>query len=100
QRVTRAARNKRLADFPTEPGADRDVLQIRVLRIEPARSSRELIESRVDAAGSGKNRGGQRIGVSGLELRAFAIFDQSPHDFMFGRQSDEGLFVRGVLAVA
>ena len=44
-------RDKRFADFPADVGADRDVLQVRVARTEPAGGGDGLVEARVDPAG-------------------------------------------------
>ena len=54
------ARDEGAADFAALRGADRDVLQIRVLRIEPAGGGGELVEGGVDAARRRRDGGGQR----------------------------------------
>src|SRR6266542_1584826 len=95
-----ASRNKRLANLLSEPGPDRDVLQVRVSGVQPAGCRGELLKGGVHTASRRPYRGGQRIRVSGLELGALAVFEQVPHDGVIGGQRDERLFVSGVLAGA
>ena len=73
-------------------------MQVRILRVQPPGRGGELVQRGVDAAGPGEDRGGQRVGVSGLEFGALAVFEETADDLVFRPQRDEGLFVGGVLA--
>ena len=77
ERVVALARDEGAADFAALRGADGDVLQVGVLRIEPARAGGELVKGGVDAAVGGRDGGGQRVDVGGEEFAGFAIFETS-----------------------
>ena len=76
QPVLAVAGNEGLADLLPLLGADGDILQVRVLRIEPAGAGDDLVESRVDAAGLGPDGRREGVGVGGFELRGGAIFQR------------------------
>ena len=67
-----------LADAPALRGADRDVLEVRVGRGEPAGGGDRLVEGGVDAAGLGVDERRQRVDVGGLELLDRAVLEDLP----------------------
>ena len=73
-------------------------MQVRILRVQPPGRGGELVQSGVDTAGLREDRGGQRVGVGGFEFGALAVFEETPDDFVFRPERDEGLFVSSVLA--
>jgi len=96
--VIALARDEGAADFAACRGADGDVLQVGVLRVEPARAGGELVKGSVDAAVGGRDGVGQRVDVSGEEFAGFAIFHDLGDDGMLRRERGERGFVGGVLA--
>jgi len=91
------ARDESAADFATRNGADGDVLQVGVLRVEAACGGRELIEGGVDAAIDRRDGSGQSGDVGGEEFTGFAMFEDLFDDGVERREGGERLFVGGVL---
>src|SRR5215467_3967554 len=79
-------RHKRRADLPPQFGSDRNVLQVRIARTEPSRRGHGLADAGVHAPGVGMDQLRQRIDVSGLQLRHFAVLDHFPRHRMPGAQ--------------
>ncbi len=72
----RAARDERLADLAALLGADRDVLEVRVARAEPAGRRDALVERGVDPAVVGMHQLGQGVEISALELGELAMLQE------------------------
>ena len=95
--VVALARDEGAADFAALRGADGDVLEVGVLRVEASGAGGELIKSGVDAA-IGGNGIRQRIDVSREELARFAVLEHLGNDGMERRERGERLLVGGILA--
>jgi len=65
-----------LAEGPPGLGADRDVVQVRRVRGEPAGAGHRLVEGGVDAPGGGVHLGQQPFPVGGAELLHLPVGEQ------------------------
>src|SRR5258707_1158679 len=73
QEVLFVARHKGFANLLTPVGANWNILQIRILGVQPSRCSHYLVEGGVNTMGLGPNRGGQSVRISGFELSGCAV---------------------------
>ena len=96
QRLVALADDERLPDPPALGGADRDVLQVRVGRGEPAGRGDRLLERRVDAAGVVDHR--QQAVDDGAQPGDVAVAEQVLHERVPGllEQPGQRVGVRGV----
>src|SRR5919204_1964589 len=88
--------HERAADAPAERRADRDVLEVRRVRRQPARCGDRLVEVRVHAPGLGVDERRERVGVRALELLHLAVIEDLLHDRMRLAELLEDLRVRRV----
>ena len=98
KRVVAPARDEGTADFAALRGADRNVLEIGVLRIEASRAGGKLIKCRVNAAGDRRNGGWKCVDIGGKQFAGLAMFQHLLDDGMERRERDQGRFVGGILA--
>ena len=75
QDAVRIAGHERAPDPPPERGADRDVLEVRVRRGQPAGRCDGLVERRVEAA-VGRQEHRQRLDIRRPQLRVDAPFEE------------------------
>ncbi len=87
--------HERLADAPSLRGPDRDVLQVRVGRGEPARRRDGLVEGRVDAAGLRVDHLRQGVDVRRLELLDLPVLEDEPRQLVHERELLEHVLGRG-----
>ncbi len=102
QRPAGEARNERLADLLAVLGADRDVLEVRIARAEPARRRDDLVERGMNTAVVVDERG-KRVEIGILELLKLAVLHDQTRQRMPGGELFEdfgigaGLALRGLL---
>ena len=75
QLPARLARQERRANLAAALGAHRNVLQVRIVRAEPARGRHHLVERRVHAAGLRMHHLRQGVDVRVLQLGVLPILD-------------------------
>src|SRR5439155_6468496 len=90
--------DERFADFLAALGTNWDVLQVGLLRIEPASRCHHLIVGGVDATGLWPNGRRQSISVRGFQLRRRAMLKQALNDLMVRGQGRQRLLVGDILA--
>ena len=77
------------ANFAAEFGADGNVLQVRVLRRQPAGGGIRRVEGGVQAARAVVEQQWQRVHVSGFQLGELPVFQHQARDFVLGGQAFE-----------
>ena len=75
------------ADFASNFGADRDVLQVRIRGREAPGRGAGLIEGGVQASGRRAQERRQRVDVGRFQFRELAVFQHQPRRLMFGGQA-------------
>ena len=80
--ILRPARYERFANLAPAFGPDGNILQIRVLGIEPASGGGGLLERGMNATCPWPDGGRQGIDIGRFELGHAAIFEQTAHDLV------------------
>ena len=98
QQILIVSRDEGLPDFAAVLGPNWDILEIGILRIEPARGGGGLLVSGVNAPGFLPDRRGKGVGVSRFELRGGSVIEQALDNFVVWREIDQRLFIGGILS--
>ena len=89
-------RHEGLANAHALGAADRDVLDVRMRRREPARRGAELVEGGMDASGARIHERRQRVDVGVLELGEPAVREDLQRQLVLRRELLEHVLVRRV----